>query len=330
MLYQNTREFINAVQVHLNGSLNTLNSNTSCAFFGEQEILNMATEQLYGVLVPDIKAQNQDYFVVSEVFKIQGDTVDGFGMDNFGQFPFGSPLNTTFSRMLKRAIGSQVVSIQCLQEPPQQFGYEIQKISRDSLQKVSGPWWRSAGYTMENDKFVLFPKESFNGSHLKVYYFRRPNKLVIPEACAKVISKNTATNTLTFSTVVPSTFVPNIKVDVISGESSYGAIYDSLPATNIVGNTLTLPTVENISDGDWVCLEYQSPVVQIPQDFWTALIYLTVASIYQKYRYMTMVNAYTTQYQQILKHGVFTNTTPRTIDQQAPMINYDSPFNSVF
>jgi hypothetical protein len=260
---------------------------------------------------------------------VSGDNVLGFGLDNFGVYPFGSPMSSSIPKLLKRAIGSQIVSLQHLSEPTHQMGIEVQRISRDTVQKMGNAWNRFPGYMMENDKFVLWPKESFEGRYLRVFYFRRPNKLVPPEKCAQVISINPTTKTVSFASIVPSEFVSGIKVDVIRGQSAYGPVYDSQVATSISGTSLVLPSVENIEEGDWVCLEGQAPVVQIPQDFWTALVYLTVSAVYAKFRYTKMIDVFMGQYQQIIKTGIATNTTPRTIDQSKPIANLDSSFNWV-
>jgi len=124
---------------------------------------------------------------------------------------------------------------------------------------------------MMDDFVVLHPTPRTNQGTLRLVYHRRPNDLVLQAACARITSIPNTTDIVV--SALPSTFTLTQLYDFTSYKGGFRTKGDDFTATAIdTGtNTITfgggLPTDENALEiGDWVGLQCQSPVAQIPRE----------------------------------------------------------------
>jgi hypothetical protein len=125
-------------------------------------------------------------------------------------------------------------------------------------------------YLTNNDIQLYLSSVTGNISNypfLRARYIRQPNQLVLPNACAQVVSM--LGNIVTVN-AVPSNYTTADAYDMISNVPNFNALQDDSVCTNISGNMMTFTTLPvdqlgNVSlrIGDWICLSGQSPVAQI-------------------------------------------------------------------
>lgn len=118
------------------------------------------------------------------------------------------------------------------------------------------------GYYISGDELVLYPSASA-GRTLRMYYYRLPNRLVATTDAARVISVNPLTGTLTCS-AVPTAWAPGDSVCCVDGKPGFQLKFESRPIVTSSSPTLELADVSLIAPGDWIALEGDSPIPQIP------------------------------------------------------------------
>ena len=117
------------------------------------------------------------------------------------------------------------------------------------------------------NKIVLVGSTS-NTGNMKQVIFMRPGRFVETTEAAQITAINTGTFTVTIATAMPTTFIANASLDMISNKNlhAYKGIdqpVTSVTATDIVF-TNALPT--DLAVGDWISLAGESPLVQLPRE----------------------------------------------------------------
>lgn len=123
---------------------------------------------------------------------------------------------------------------------------------------------RPYGYYVQGDNIVLYPSPTSSGT-LRMFYYRRPNKLVKTSYAAKVSNINVGANEVTCESV-PSAWTTNTLLDCIDKEPSFKVNLEGTQASLIAGYILTLPaaTVALLEVGDWIAETGESPLPQAP------------------------------------------------------------------
>jgi hypothetical protein len=141
---------------------------------------------------------------------------------------------------------------------------------------------RPAAYYIEGNNIRLIGK-SFVGS-LEVSWYFRPGQIVLSTECRRITAVDTATNTITTATDLPSTWVNTDTFDVHSSKSGAEVKTWEAPATSVGGSgTLDRLTFTGAIDGstfgetavevgDWVCLTGEAALPALPVDMHPLLV----------------------------------------------------------
>lgn len=227
--------------------------------FTDAEYLRLMDDELQTVLVPLIMSVRENYYLKNSSYTIQVTSVAGFGEDEFGLLPFGSPTPISTSDLLERAIGLITKDIWWMDQGGNVLGQVPQLSFKDisSTDPVSG-------YYFESSKIIFYPAQNFNNQPIKVHWFRKPNTLTASENCARVVFVNTGNSTIQVD-AVPAGWAIGTKIDILRGKQGFDSILDSVMITGVSGTVLTLDAISDvITSGDYVCPEGYACVAQIP------------------------------------------------------------------
>ena len=133
------------------------------------------------------------------------------------------------------------------------------------------------GYYVSGDDLVLFPAPAA-GKTLRVYYYRRPNRLVEENDAARVISVNPGTGVVTCATV-PGAWAIGTSLCCVAGKPGFALRFEARAITGVASPTVTLGDVTGIVAGDYLALEGDSPIPQLPVEAHALLAQKTVCKI---------------------------------------------------
>lgn len=227
--------------------------------FTDAEYLHLIDDELQTRLVSLIMSVRENYYLKNSSYTIQVTDVSGFGDDNFGLLPFGSPTPISTSDLLERAIGLITKDIWWMDLNGNVLGPVSQLTFKDisSTDPVSG-------YYFESSKIIFYPAQNFNNQNIKVHWFRKPSTLTATENCTRVVFVNTNNSTIQVD-AVPTGWAIGTMIDILKGKQGFDSILDSVMITGIAGTVLTLDNIsDTITTGDYVCPEGYSCVAQIP------------------------------------------------------------------
>lgn len=188
-----------------------------------------------------------------------------------------------------RAIGNKVRKIEIIDSSG-----NVVVDRRAELAGKNG-YYYSGAYVYFNSNYLA----GIAGNTLRIYYHRILNKLVPSGTDSSGVSvaytlygtnvnvryatASTATTITLNGSSIPSTFVANAYVDIISQDNPY-QVKGRIKIVSTSGQVLTVEahTSITIDDNDWVCLEGWTPVPNLPQDFHGLIIAKTAERIAAK------------------------------------------------
>lgn len=227
--------------------------------FTDEELLEIASEELHGVIVPDIIKTREDYFV----YKDSSSVLDG-------------TRNQTFN-IPNRAVGLQ------LREVSVTVGGRERNVPRldieDRAYQDAGGY--IYGFDITSNQINL---RGGNSGTLNLYYYLRPGALVKSTQARQVVSKTS--NSVTLASFV-STWTASTKFDIVKATGGFDYrsvdltvdILDSGTFTITFNEDLPTDAWQAIEVGDWVVESQYSPVPQIPQEWQEYLAEAVVAYI---------------------------------------------------
>jgi hypothetical protein len=134
-------------------------------------------------------------------------------------------------------------------------------------------------FYVERDDIALYPVPSATGETLRVWFFASPGQLIDPSDAAVISAIDTGTNTVSVSTI-PADWTTGDTFDFISGKGGHhyrGIDYVSatVSGTDIIFSSLP----DSLAVGDYIALQDQSPLVQMPPNFRAVLAQCAAARI---------------------------------------------------
>lgn len=242
--------------------------------FDDTDYLSLINDELMSRLVPLIMSVRESYYLESGDYTIQTVNVDGFGEDNFGIFPFGSPLPVTTMDLLQRSVGLTIKDIWRIDNNGIVLG-QVPQLSFPDIRSTEN----APGFYFKNSKILFHPLTSFNNVNVRIFTFRQPNKLVPSSQCAKVIFNNTVEEKIQVD-AVPSGWVIGTKLDILKGTQGFDSILDSVSIGGIDGTNIYLSeTSSEIGKNDIVCPEFCASIAQIPVNAYPLLMQLGAMKI---------------------------------------------------
>lgn len=262
--------------------------------FTDEEYLRLMDDELQTRLVPLIMSVRENYYLKNSSYTIQTVNVEGFGNDEFGLLPFGSPTPISTSDLLERAIGLITKDIWWMDGNGNVLG-QIPQLSFKDISSTDPV----SGYYFESSKIIFYPAQNFNNQNIKVHWFRKPNTLCLSELCARVVFVNSTNSTIQVD-AVPTGWVIGTKIDILKGKQGFDSILDSVMITGITGNVLTIDNISDIiTSGDYVCPEGYACVAQIPVNAYPLLEQLGAIKILESLKDTAGMQNAAVQYQKL-------------------------------
>jgi hypothetical protein len=133
-------------------------------------------------------------------------------------------------------------------------------------------------YRIEWDSIVLSPDVTSSGT-MRVMYVVSPGDLISTDDAVQITGITTATNTISASTV-PASWTGSETVDIIRGSAGCEYLALGSTITGINGTDITLSALPtDLQIGDWIALEGESPVPQLPRDLVPLLAHKVVVTV---------------------------------------------------
>jgi hypothetical protein len=118
----------------------------------------------------------------------------------------------------------------------------------------------------QGSELVFKPAPGVGAGTLRFFIHIRPGKLVETSEAAQIASINTGTNQVTVTTI-PSSWASGVVLDVIQANPHYRYLDIDKTATTVSGTTLTFASLpSSLAVGDWLALQGESPIPQIPHE----------------------------------------------------------------
>lgn len=275
---------------------------TSQNLFDEADFIRFLSSKLRDNVLPQIMSAREDFFVSSVDLTIDNTTITA----NEYAIP-------------ERAVGMKLKTVVLVDAQ----GNE-EELPRLSFEDKSLPayvdYQRLYGYYLQGNKVRLHLADSFTNQTLRLYYFRRPNKLVKTSEAGKITGIDTVTNVVTVDNA-PTSWTTNTTFDLICGDPPFDSKGDDQAITNIAGFDITfssLPT--DLAVNDWVAEAGESPVAQIPYEAYSLLTQLGVIKVLEALKdtqgLQNAINDYTQ-----MKQDFFTMISPRVDGQPKKVVS---------
>lgn len=170
----------------------------------------------------------------------------------------------------QRAIGARLRDVQLVDSS----GRALADVPPWSLDQLVQTPVCTPSYLIRGNKLVL--TETREGAILRVYYQRRPNSLVDrTDSCARVTAVGGSSVTVD---AVPSGWGASTSLCVIDDTPPFDELVSARSITSILGLVITMsPT--SIAVGDYLALEGESPIPQVPIECFDALCEATTARV---------------------------------------------------
>jgi hypothetical protein len=223
---------------------------TTQNLFTESKFVRFLANKIISDLQPLIMSAREDFFVERQ------DTTITAATEATNKYPIPS-----------RAIGMKLKDVKLVDPNDDENETDLPHLnSIDRSARSVGRYNSLFGHWIEANNVRLFLKGSYTGHKLRLYYFRRPNRLVPTNEAGKITAINTGTNVVTLDNA-PSSWTASTTFDVIEGKPGFKSLQDDQTITLISGFDLTfssLPT--DMVVGDYVAESGESPIPQIPYD----------------------------------------------------------------
>jgi hypothetical protein len=178
-------------------------------------------------------------------------------------------------------------------------------IEESEQMSTTSPTSTSYGYFMKGNFVQILPTPT-NGT-VRLWYAGRPSRLVATSACAQVTA--IVDNVITVASL-PTNMLTGHLVDAVGDQPPFNVLstrtIDSINGTEITLNE----AVDGLSVGDWICLNKQTCVPQIPVEFRPLLEQRVVCQAYEAQGYLEKLGAAQKKLKE-LEEATFSMITPR-------------------
>lgn len=215
--------------------------------FTATRILAFADDEMVDTVIPMIREQRNDHFVTSS--------------------------DTTTTSAVEYAIHAQAMNrglynVAILDTEGNPCALTRVDFDREI---APGEWsWHARfrgglAYYVRGDSLFLYP-ESQSGETLRQYFERIPNKLIETTAAGLVTSVNTGTGVITCSGGVPSSISTSTPICAVKQSPGFALRFEAQTPSAKTGTTVTVTPAQmaNVIAGDYIALDGESPIVQLP------------------------------------------------------------------
>lgn len=222
--------------------------------FSASQLLAIADEHVQMAFVPLLMSVREGYF---------REYLDQLYVDN--QSDYTTPTYTMYGRIESvqyisnaNTASARIISDQLSPIAIENLGDVIPTLSTG----------RPRFFSINSHAVTLYPTPlGVTLDAIRMYFNRRPGKLIVKAAAAQVLSVNSGTGVVTYTGAPPAGYTSSSKQDFYRGQSPYQLLAQST-ATAFSGSTQTFPVAaaKLLSAGDWVCPLDQSVFLPYPEE----------------------------------------------------------------
>lgn len=222
--------------------------------FSDSDLLEMATDELYSQVVPEVLQTREEWYVT----------------------PYPVAITTDINKVEipSRSIGGSLREVTFEQGGSE---YNLARLSLEDKNELSTSGPISAFYIQGND-VVLFGSQT---GILNLYFNCRPGRLVTSSEAASITAMDLPNKILTVDTV-PAAWGAGTVLDIVKAKPHFNYKNLSLTVVNIAGQNIEFAEDldKTVTAGDWVTLEDTSPAPQIPLEWFQYLAECVVMQIF--------------------------------------------------
>ena len=253
--------------------------------FTATQVIRLADREMQTALMSQILSVREGYYL----------TYVDYTINAAGQYPIPPG-----------AIGGALANIELVQEPTI---IPVNRIEESEQFSTTSPSSTSYGFFIKGNTIQILPTPNIGVA--RVWFLRRPSALVTTASAAQVTV--IAGSTITVSTL-PATMQIGTSVDLCQDQPTFNVLA-TRTITNIVGLDVTFGSaVTDLAAGDWMALENQTPVPQIPVEFRPLLEQRVVVKMYELQAYLDKMRAAQAKLEE-LERALFRLITPRVQSQ---------------
>lgn len=268
--------------------------------FTNSDILAFADEEMEAYVMPMITSTRQEFFVRKDLVPLVANQAEY-------KIPSRSVGRTLRHLRLITTDGSVVKDLSFVMPEDDRIG---------GSNTGGDPW----AYTVRGDKIVILPTPTLANYDIEMYYELAPSKLVESDRTATVASFDLGTGVVTIN-ATNSNFTTGVSMDIVDGESGNNCKAISIDNSNVSGTAITFTAADLPSDlaaGDYVTLENESSVLQIPNEVTQVLVQAVICRILEALGDYEGLNAAMTRLKKIVDAATQI-ITPR-VESKAPVI----------
>lgn len=230
--------------------------------FNAPEIITLANRELQTAIISQILSVREGYYL----------TFHDFEMNSTGRFQIPS-----------QAIGGALDAVQIVINPTI---IPVNRLEHAEQFSTEAPCTTTYGYFIQGNTVVITPNPTTGV--VRLWFMRRPNALTATTAAGLITDINGTTVTVSS---LPSTFAVDTAINICQDQPNFDVLTEGV-ITGINGVDVTLDDLSvDTQIGDWLCLDNQTPVPQIPVEFRPLLEQRTVVKMYELQGYLDKMKA---------------------------------------
>lgn len=270
----------------------------SQALFNEATMLEFLSDEMLSLLVPQVMSVREKYF------------------ETFTDYTLVSGTDTYI--VPRRAIGGKVANFTFVDANGEELPCE--RLSTKDVEYTSTlDGGHLSGALIRGNHIHMLPDAAtFVPLSLRVYYYRRPNRLVKESQAGKVTAIVGSVVTLNNT---PTSWTTSTTFDAIKGSPGFETLADDSTINTLSGNDLTFDTVPTgLAVGDWIAESGESPVPQIPYELHATLAQMGATKVLEALGDQAGLQAGQAK-QQIQEKNALTLLTPRVEDKPKKLVS---------
>ena len=229
------------------------------ADFSDTNLLREVDSQLLETFVPLVQSMRGDHYV-----RYEDQTI----VSGQAEYPIPS-----------RSIGSRIRQVVWIDSADDEFELYPNPFTNEIIWQDTG---EPCEYAVRDDLIVLLPTPSAAHGTLRIWYEYRPSK-VVSSGYFVVDSVTSTTVTLTASV----TWDADSRYDFVKATPPFTLLgVNADPSSTGSGTTLTFPAADipsRLAAGDYMCLQDETPVPQLPAELHPALALAVAAEAVSQY-----------------------------------------------
>lgn len=172
-------------------------------------------------------------------------------------------------------VAGALANVELVQEPTI---IPVNQLEESEQFSTNSPTTTSYGFFMRGNYVQILPIPNIGVARL--WYFKRTNDLILTSQAGQINLIDILNLTVSVN-FVPTNFIVGSSMDFCGDQPPFN-VFGTQIITAINGTDITLDALpDEISVGDWLCLEGQTPVPQIPVEYRLPLTQRVVCKIYE-------------------------------------------------